>query len=446
MINFFCCNYDNLDKTVKKKDSVASGQSADVKKKEKDSNNVKKENEEKTGVINNKIAKVEGSDIGEEGKNAEKKQGETATGQTKGSVKSVKKKVIKKVVKQKVANKANDTTSKQMDKLDEKNSSEKMATSSVPVQQDGSSAGPCGVQTPEKSLVAEAVSVGKTEGVEEKVNEINSPDGKPQDKPETTDTPLVGDATVKTTIKKKVIKRVPKKKVVGEASKSVVSDPKINDGNVVAVQAQDGSQSISKQTSDADTIVNEVKKPMKVAVKKKLKTATAGKQDGTSDSNKMESKSGKNNEENVVAVKENNDTHSTGKLIANADTTVTEVKKTGKVVPKKKSKASTSEKQDGDVVNSNKTETKSNKEDKKDERGIGEKSGARVDKQKASEKDIHNVKGKQKDGDKSKERDGKDEAKSKSSKEVKEKRKSDEPPRHPGFILQTKCTKDSKVW
>lgn len=57
-----------------------------------------------------------------------------------------------------------------------------------------------------------------------------------------------------------------------------------------------------------------------------------------------------------------------------------------------------------------------------------------------------------KDGDKSKdekvtqERDGKDESKSKSSKEVKDKRKSNEPPRHPGFILQTKWTKDSKVW
>ena len=173
-------------------------------------------------------------------------------------------------------------------------------------------------------------------------------------------------------------------------------------------------------------------------------------QEETADSNKTETPSDKKDEGSVVAVQAQDDTQSTGKQTANADTTVTpEVKKTGKVVPKKQSKTPMPEKRDN--ADTSKTETKSDKDDKKEERGgTGEKSGAKTDKQKAS--DVSNVKGKVKEGDKSKdekvtkERDGKDEGfKSKSSKEVKDKRKSDEPPRHPGFILQTKWTKDSKV-
>ncbi|KAK7274864.1 hypothetical protein RIF29_15964 [Crotalaria pallida] len=428
------------DKTDKK-DSDASGKSTDVKKKEKDSVNVKQETEEKPEVVSNKIAKVEGSDIGEESKSAEKKQGETTTGPT-SSVKSVKKKIIKKIVKQKVANKANDTTSKQMDKSVEKVGSEKMATSNVLVVED---------KTSNKSIVPEAASTRKTDGKEEKVHEINSSDDKPQDKPEVAVTVAVGDATVKSVKKKKVIRRVPKKKVVGEASNSVISDPKTNEVSVSAVQAQEGTQSTSKQTSDAVTAINEVKKAVKVVAKKKLKTPATVKPDNTSDSIKTESKSAKKDELDVVPVKEQNDTGNTGKSTTDADTTATEAKKTLKVVPKKKLKAPTSEKQDGVAVESNKTETKPEKEGKKDERGTGEKSGAKTDKPKASEKDIHNGKRKLKDGDKSKDgkgtkdRDGKDEPKSKSSKDVKEKRKSDEPPRHPGFILRTKVSKDSKL-
>ncbi|KAE9605540.1 putative Cell cycle and apoptosis regulator protein [Lupinus albus] len=436
-------NEASKDKTDK--DSAATGKATDVKKKEKDSNNVKQE----TGTIDNKIAKIEASDIAEEGKCAEKKQGETAIGQTTGSVKSVKKKIIKKVVKQKVVNKANHTTSKQMNKVDEKEGSEKMATSEVPVLVDKASVDTPGVKISDKSIVAVAVSTGKSVGNEEKVNEVNSSNDKPVGKPETI--LAVGEATVKTTKKKKVIRRVPKKKVVGEASNSVVSAPNTDGGSVVAVQAQDSTQSISKQKSDANTTVNEVKKTVKVVAKKKLKTPTTAKQDNTSDSIKTESKSDKKDELNVVATKVQNDTHSTGKLTADADTTVTEAKKTGKLVPKKKSKAPTSEKQDGVAVDSNITETKIDKEDKKDERTTGEKNAVKTDKPKASEKDIKNGKGKLKDEDKSndgkgtKERAGKDDPKSKSTKEVKEKRKSDEPPRHPGFIIRPKLTKDSKL-
>ncbi|KAH1264621.1 Cell division cycle and apoptosis regulator protein 1 [Glycine max] len=429
------------DKSDKRKDSTPSGKS-DVKKKEKDNNTVKEEIEGKTGVNNNKITKNEGSDMGEEGKSAEKKTGVTVTGQTTGGVKSVKKKIIKRVVKQKVATKAKATAIKQTDKSGEKDVAEKV-TSNV-TDQDGKS--PTGVETPVKNLVAEDMSIGKIDSEEGKDKEINSSEDKPQNKPNPTVNAVVSDPSVKTTKKKKIIKRVPKKKVVGEASKSLVSEPKKDEN-----QGQDSTQSSGKQTADANTIVTEEKKPGKVVPKKKIKTPVSKKKDETADSNKTETLSDKKDEGNVVAVQAQDDTQSTGKQTANADTTVTpEVKKTGKVVPKKQSKTPTSEKRDN-TADSSKTETKSDKDDKKEERVTGEKSGAKTDKLKASDKDVTNVKGKVKDGDKSKdekvtqERDGKDESKSKSSKEVKDKRKSNEPPRHPGFILQTKWTKDSKI-
>ena len=72
-----------------------------------------------------------------------------------------------------------------------------------------------------------------------------------------------------------------------------------------------------------------------------------------------------------------------------------------------------------------------------------------ADKKKVPQNDAK--KGKLKDGDKSKdekvrkENDGKDDSRSKSNKDLKEKRKPEEPPRHPGLILQTKWSKESKV-
>ncbi|XP_027914489.1 protein SHORT ROOT IN SALT MEDIUM 1 isoform X1 [Vigna unguiculata] len=423
------------DKTEKRKDSAPSGQS-DVKKKEKDGNTVKEEIE-KTGVDNNKIAKKEGSDIGDEGKSAEKKSGETAAGQTTSGVKSVKKKIIKRIVKQKVGTKANSTTSKQINKSGEKDVTDQVTTSNVTDQDDKSSVDPTGVKT----LVAEDVSVQKTDGEEGKDKQMNSIESKAQNNLDPSVNVVAGDPAVKTTKKRKIIKRVPKKKVVGEASKSLVSDPKKEEGNL----GEDGTQSSGKQIADATTGGTEVKKIVKVVPKKKIKTPASKKQDLTADSNTTETVSDKKEEGNVVPVQAQNDTQSTGKQTANADTTVvTEVKKTGKVVPKIQSKSAASEKRDN-AADSSKTETKSDHDDNKEERGTGEKGGTKTDKQKASDKDVNNVKGKVKEGDKSHERNGKDESKSKPSKEVKEKRKSDEPPRHAGFILQTKTTKDSKM-
>ncbi|KAK7407389.1 hypothetical protein VNO78_09269 [Psophocarpus tetragonolobus] len=424
----------------KRKDATPSAKS-DVKKKEKDSNTVKEVVDGKTGDNNNNIIKNEGSDLGEEGKSAEKKTGEAATGQTTGGVKSVKKKIIKRVVKQKVVTKANATATKATDKSSVKDGAEKVTTSNVNDQDDKSSVDPTSALTSVKDLPAEDMSTGKADD-EGKEKEINSSEDKALNKSDPTVNVVVNDPTVKTTKKKKIIKRVPKKKVVGEVAQSLVSKPKKDEGN----QGQDGTQGSGKQTVEANTVATEAKKPGKVVPKKKVKALTSKKQDETTDSNKTETME-KKDEENAVAVQAQDDTQITVKQTANADSTVTtEVKKTGKVVPKKQSKASTSEKLDN-AADSSKTEVKSVK-DEKEERGTGEKSGGpKADKQKASLKD----KGKVKDGDKSKdekltkERDGKDESKSKSSKEVKDKRKSDEPPRHPGFILQTKWTKDSKI-
>ncbi|KAF7828032.1 cell division cycle and apoptosis regulator protein 1 [Senna tora] len=371
-------NKEALKDKSEKKDSPASGQAEDVKK-EKSSNNVRKETVEKSGEINNRVAQIDGADNIVEGKSAEKKEpGESASAKTTGSVKSVKKKVIKKVVKQKVTNKTNATASKQLNKSNENDNADKM-TSTVPTLDEKSSVDLSGDNASAKMADMKDASAAKTDGNELKdKKETNSSDNKPQDKPDLT-VNAVNDSGVKMTKKKKIIKRVPKRKVAGGVSKQVVSDPQ-NDGNIVA---QADTQNTAKQTIDADNPAAEVNKTEKPVPKKKTKPATAGKQD------------------NVA-------------------------------VP-------------------NKTETKSDMDGKKVEKGTGEKSGAEIDKQKASEKDIHNGKGKLKGSDKlkdvkvTKERDGKDESKSKSSKEIKEKRKSDEPPRHPGFILQTKWSKESKL-
>ncbi|CAK8536684.1 unnamed protein product [Lathyrus sativus] len=367
----------NKESNGKRKESSASGKS-DVKKKEKDNSAVKDVSEKKAGLSNSKTAKDDASDIGG-GKGAEKKPGETTPGQTTGSVKPVKKKIIKKIVK-KVVNKTNDIAKRQTDKPDEKDVADKVATSDVPVEVVKSSVDPIGILTSGKDIVVEDNPVGKID------KEINSLEDKPLDKLDPAVNTGTDGSTVKTIKKKKIIKWVPKKKVVDEASKSVV-----NEGNVVAVQAQDDTNNTDKQTADADTIVTEGKKPVKVVPKKKLKATTSEKQEGSGDSNKNEVKSDKDD------------------------------KKDGKGTGEK-------------------SESKT-----------GEKSGSKIDKQKASEKDTPIVKGKLKVGDKpkdekvTKEKDGKDEPKSKSSKEVKEKKKSDEPPRHPGFILKTKSTKDSKL-
>ncbi|GAU51142.1 hypothetical protein TSUD_240810 [Trifolium subterraneum] len=437
---------ESNDKSDKRKDSAASGKS-DVKKKEKDNSTVKEESEKKAVASKKTVAKNDAVDVGE-GKSAEKKPGEATPGQPAGSVKSVKKKIIKKIVK-KVVSKTNDSAKKQIEKSGEKDVADKVATSDVPVDEVKSSVDPIGIQTSGENTVAADIPVAKTDDEGKNDKEIKSLEGKPLDKLDPAVNLGTKDATVKTIKKKKIIKRVPKKKVVDEASKSV-----LNEENVAAVPAKDATDSTDKQTADADTIVPEGKKPAKVVVtKRKLKTPISGMQDDATDSNKKDTKSDKKDEENAVAAPANDVTQSTGKQATDADTKTTPVakKKIVKVVPKKKLKVLPTSEKPGGAGDSNKNEMKSDNEDKKDGKETGEKSGSKIAKQKTSEKDTQIVRGKLKVGDKSKdekvtkEKDGKDESKSKSSNEVKEKRKSDEPPRHPGLILKTKSTKDSKL-
>jgi hypothetical protein len=65
--------------------------------------------------------------------------------------------------------------------------------------------------------------------------------------------------------------------------------------------------------------------------------------------------------------------------------------------------------------------------------------------QKDAKLDEKNGKGEKKDDNEKKDKDQKVDSKKKSPNDTKEKKKSDEPPKHPGFILQAKKSKDYKV-
>lgn len=99
----------------------------------------------------------------------------------------------------------------------------------------------------------------------------------------------------------------------------------------------------------------------------------------------------------------------------------------------------------------NKAVNEIEKEDKKAKvnSGIGLKKEAVDDKHKVIQKDGRSEKSREreklKDEKERKDRDGKDETRSKSNRELKEKKKADEPPRHPGLLIQTKGSKNSKL-
>lgn len=378
-----------VGKSEKKKETVSSGQSEDANKKEKDGNEAKGITAEEKVDGNDKRLEIKGgAETGEQKKTVEKKeQGESAGAQTSGSGTSGKKKIIKKIVKQKVVDKAADVSdSKQKDKLGEQDNGEKNANSEIPGLQDASSVPLTGVKTFVRKKVIKKVPVRKT------VQNEDTED-KPKDNSDPSGAAVVQSTGVKTTVKKKIIKRVAKRKVASLKSSDGVADTKKEvdgDGEKV-VLAVDETENVERQATDAENQDSEVKRSEK------------------------------------------------------------------KTVPNTNSKALTPEKQD-DVVDSSNAEIKTDKDDKKDEKRTGEKSGSGIkaeieaDKQKASQNDNQSGKrGKSKEGEKSKDEKekkdnvGKDESRSKSNKELKDKRKSEEPPRHPGLILQTKWSKASKV-
>ncbi|XP_035540200.1 protein SHORT ROOT IN SALT MEDIUM 1-like [Juglans regia] len=368
--------------------STSSGQSEDVDKKDKDVNDVKGITvEEKVDGNDKRLEKKGGTETGKENMTVEKKeQGESVSAQTSGVVKPAKKKIIKKIVKQKVVDKtAHDSASKQNDSPDEKNNGDKNANSEIPNLPDESSGAPAGVKTFVRKKVIRKVPVVKTARNEDS-------EDKPKDNSDPCTAAVVQRTAVKTTVKKKIIKRVAKRKVEGLESGDRIADTKkdVDRDEIKVVGAIDETENMVGQAADADNQVSEIKRSEK------------------------------------------------------------------KMVPRTNTKTLITKMQD-DTVDPSKTEIKTDKDDK-DEKRTGEKSGQgikveiEVDKQKISLKDDHSSKdGKSKDGEKSKDErekkdnDGKDESRSKSKNELKEKRKPEEPPRHPGLILQTKCSKDSKL-
>lgn len=237
------------------------------------------------------------------------------------------------------------------------------------------------------------------------------------------DQPSNDSAAVKTPAKKKVIKRVGKSPQ-NEKNKDVL--PKVEN-------EMDCSEDKSKDTSDLNATVGQ-DTVVKTTVKKKvIKRVPKKKVPVEEDSKKGED--GDGNEKKVTT----DETH-------NAEKSTTDDKQEQKI-PKSKSTSPTTGKR-RDSVNLKKGEKEPVKNDNETGKEISPVTNSIV-KQKVGEKDGGDGKReKSRDGEQSKdekEKMGKDESRSKPNKELKEKRKSEEPPRHPGLILQTKWSKDSKV-
>lgn len=386
-----------LDKEERKKEPASSGKANHSSKKE--NNDKKGDAAEGNGEASDKKPfNNDASETGAASGNVLKKElVESAGAQTTGGVKTGKKKIIKKIVKQKVVGKpTGDNTNKQQN---ETGDGQKDANLEVLGQQDESLSNSPGVKTfVRKKVAKKLVKPNETEDKDTQLEmKVEKKTDCSEDKPkESSDASgaVVQDTGVKTTIKRKIIRRVPKRKVTGMEPTNGVSNIK-KDGDSIGtnvIQVGGGVQSTKNHTADAENTAGEVEKTEKKIISKlnSTKPKVIGKQD--------------------------------------------------------------------DMVNSsNNGGIKNEKVEKKDVKGIGEKSGSgareeiETEKLKVPEKDSHDDKrGKLKDSDKSKDErdkkeDGKDESRGKSNKELKEKRKPEELPRHPGFILQTTWSKDSKV-
>lgn len=371
-----------VDKPEKKNESASSGQSEDANKKEKDGNEAKGiTGEEKIDGNDKRLEKKGGSEAGEENKVVEKKELGESGVQMSGSVKSGKRKIIRKIVKQKVV--------------------DKTAGDSISIQNDKldgkdneeKNVNSENLHLPEESAVAPS---GVKTFVRKKVirkvpvGKTARNEGvevKPKDSADPNSASVVQGTGVKTTVKKKIIKRVAKRKIAGLVTRDTVADTKkgVDGDDIKVVSAVGGPENSERQAADAGNQVSDINRSQMTTV------------------------------------------------------------------PMTSSKALATKKQD-DVVG--KTEVKADKDEKRtgEKSDLGSKVEIEADKQKVPENDNHGGKGpNSKDGENSrdekekKDNDGKDESRSKSNKELKEKRKPEESPRHPGLILQTKWTKDSKV-
>lgn len=354
----------------------ASGQSAEASKKENDGklkeNTADKDGSKKKGGESKQALEKEGNDIPE-------LTAVSAATETDGSAKSVKKKVIKRIVKQKTSNKKDDleTTQKVNDKVDGKETGDGSSSVEIASTQVGASANPP-VKTFIRKRIIKKVPVGKTPKDDgsnppdvKTVKEAESSEDKGNSKTDGNSSAVKQDAVVKKTVKRKIIKRVPKRKAASTESNNGVSG--------------------------VDSIKDDVKEEKSVQAESEVQNVG---------DNNVE------NTENMIVVKQEQ-----------------------KVSPKTKSK-----------VAEVKQETKEEK--RTEELNLaGSKKESEADKNKSSLNDDHpKLKGKvdSKERTEKKDQDGKNLSKSKSSKEIKEKR-SEDPPRHPGFFLQTKGSKDMKV-
>lgn len=192
------------------------------------------------------------------------------------------------------------------------------------------------------------------------------------------------DASKKSTVKKKIIKRVPKRKAsaLGTSGGATESAKDIDKDGAKLTPAENDTKTTGDQTADASNQGKEVETENKALPKRNLKKASE-KQDNMGSSGKKASKAveGKMKEHTAISIKE----------VGNDEQTVNE--------------------KDGHV-------------------GRNEKS---------SERDKSKVEKERKD------KDGKDETRNKSNRDVKEKKKPEEPPRHPGLFLCTKGSKNMKV-
>ncbi|KAK8534602.1 hypothetical protein V6N13_080942 [Hibiscus sabdariffa] len=353
-------------KSGKKILSVSSSPGVIANKKEKDGKSIEGGAAEgKVTGAENKVQVKDGSELTVEGGPEKKESGEAPPAAVKtGAVKSVKKKIIKRIVKQKVANKAAaevNTASKRSNGVDE--AGDQNNKSEIAGQQEESSAGSAGMKTFVRKKITKKEAVGKNDQGEDigvpLEAKVEMGMGCSEDKPKDISDAIpaaVENASVKTTIKRKIIKRVPKRKVPATKAKDEVAEIK-----------NEGDEDVKKVVQAGD------------------ETSNIGKQTG-------------------------------------------------------------SEKQ-GNPASSSKSEIKSDKENKKDEKLITN-AESPDDKKKVNMKDTCDVKGRKlKEVDKPKDDKAcKDESRSNSSKESKEKRKPEEPSlKNPGLILHTKWSKDSKL-
>ncbi|KAI3933269.1 hypothetical protein MKW92_020213 [Papaver armeniacum] len=248
----------------KESDGTPSKQPIDSKKNEEGGSEIPQEN------AKDPENKDEGEG-GDDGNALEKKGTEgTPTGQGTEAKKSGKKKIVKKVVKLKIADKKADeeitiSTNSQKGDVD------KQGASDTTVNPDGTTVDPSGVKTFTKKKVVKKVPAGKTPQKEDKdltsndtqdVLKLEKPvEGQEDEK----DNASVQQVAVKTSGKKKIIKRVPKRKASLVGSSSVGADGKKdedNDGKKVVLEGSD-DEKMKEQAASAEKVTVEEKKMVK---------------------------------------------------------------------------------------------------------------------------------------------------------------------------------------